>query len=71
MCGDRYYNHVCVVRGSMIVSLEQALHLVVAVYDQVKASLKPRVLPSFNERRRQLHTIVSTTNNDQQALSVR
>ena len=55
----------------MIVSLEQALHLVVAVYDQVKASLKPRVLPSFNERRRQLHTIVSTTNNDQQALSVR
>lgn len=56
---------------SMIVSLEQALHLVGAVYDQVKANLKPRVLPSFNERRRQLHTIVSTTNNDQQALSVR
>lgn len=56
---------------SMIISLEQALHLVITVYDQVKVSLKPRVLASFNERRRQLHAIVSSTYNDQQALSTR
>ena len=62
---------IIVVCPSMIVSLEQAQHLVTTVYDQDKVSLKPRVLPSFAERRRQLHTIVTTTNNDQQALSVR
>ncbi|KAK7113585.1 hypothetical protein V1264_012846 [Littorina saxatilis] len=56
---------------NMVVSLEQAMHLVTAVYDQVKATLKPRVLPSFTERRRQLHAVVSATNNDQQMLSVR
>lgn len=55
----------------MIVNLDQALHLVTAVYDQVKVSLKPRVLNSFNERRRQLHSIVSAISNDQHTLSVR
>ncbi|KAL8593219.1 hypothetical protein ACOMHN_009874 [Nucella lapillus] len=55
----------------MIVNLDQALHLVTAVYDQVKAGLKPRVLASFNERRRQLHSIVSSICNDQHTLSVR
>jgi hypothetical protein len=55
----------------MIVSLEQALHLVTSVYDQVKVSLKQRVVNNFNERRRQLHAIVSSTYNDQQALSTR
>ena len=55
----------------MIVSLDQAMHLVTAVYDQVKASLKPRVVPSFTERRRQLHGIVSTTSDEQQAHSIR
>nr|KAG5710390.1 hypothetical protein BaRGS_022208 [Batillaria attramentaria] len=56
---------------NVIVNLEQALHLVTAVYDQVKATLKPRVLPSFTERRRQLHIIITSTSNDQQMLSVR
>ncbi|XP_025098082.1 TATA-binding protein-associated factor 172-like isoform X2 [Pomacea canaliculata] len=56
---------------NLIIGLEQAMHLVTSLYDQVKVSLKPRVQPSFQERRRQLHAIVSSTYNDHQALSVR
>ncbi|XP_050390117.1 TATA-binding protein-associated factor 172 [Patella vulgata] len=54
-----------------ILSLDQAGQLTSTVFDQVKISLKPKVLQMLDDRRKQLQITVTQTTLEQQTLTVR
>ncbi|XP_069123766.1 TATA-binding protein-associated factor 172-like [Argopecten irradians] len=54
-----------------ILSVEQASALTTSVYDQVKITLKPNYLQTFEDRRKQLRTIVEQTTQELQTLTIR
>ncbi|XP_060070663.1 TATA-binding protein-associated factor 172-like isoform X2 [Ylistrum balloti] len=54
-----------------ILSVEQASSLTSTVYDQVKITLKPNALQTFEDRRKQLRSIVEHTTQELQTLTVR
>ncbi|KAH9489880.1 btaf1 RNA polymerase II, B-TFIID transcription factor-associated, 170kDa [Bulinus truncatus] len=54
-----------------LLTLESALTLTSTSYRQVRNSLKPQVQAKFDERQKQLHTMVTSTAQEQQTYSIR
>ncbi|XP_046551692.1 LOW QUALITY PROTEIN: TATA-binding protein-associated factor 172-like [Haliotis rubra] len=54
-----------------ILTLEQANHLTMGLFEQVKGSIKPRSLQTLEDRRKQLQVTVDQTSHEQNTLTIR
>ncbi|CAG2199104.1 BTAF1 [Mytilus edulis] len=54
-----------------ILTVEQATALTTSVYEEIKANLRPKVLQTFEDRRKQLQKMVEQTTKELQTLTLR